>query len=347
MPRITQKEIANIAGVSQGTVSIVLGNSPLIERIPLKTREQILEIAAKNGYQANAAARQLRSGKSELVAILLPKTFSYYFQDLIFCIEKEFLRLGYHCIIMRFDRNAANAAELLRQVMKFEYAGILCLDHYSFDSDLMSSLLQCNQNIVYLDPPNGVKQSSYVSIDYASGAREAVLYLAGIGKKRIALCINDLNFISMKGRNSGYIEGLAESGFDFNPKLRWVAQDFDMSGADDSNLYNITEHIIKDIIIKEKTDAVILSNDEWAVVLIKALKHRGYRIPEDIAIVGYGDFKSLCWACEPEITSISHGNAEIASALSGLLIKGIAGDDKKARQNRVIVKSYLVPRKSA
>lgn len=343
--RITQKEIAKLAGVSQSTVSIVLGNLPMIARIPESTRRKILKISASTNYRTNPVARQLRLGKkSEIIAVIVSAVFSYYLQDLILAIERILSSRGYDIIILRLDTDDASLEMKLKNMLRHDYHGIICLEHFSkHGASLIPKVLKQYDNTVYLEKPEGVKTDKYVSINYASGVVEAIKALSERGRNRIALCLNDMVYPSMKGRFSGYKNGLKKCGISFDPSLCWFAADYNLSGWDSFPLEEIISRIYDDIIRRQNANAVIASNDEWAVALVKILRKKGSNIPREISVVGYGDFHSLCWACEPELSTISHGNLEIAANICRIVLNG--GKSKLIAP--VTIESHFVSRESS
>ncbi len=342
--KITQKELAKLANVSQSTVSTILSNLPLISRIPKKTQRIVLDLAASRNYIRNSLARQLRIAKSDIVGVIVPHVFSYYLQDLLIAIESCLFKEGYSMVVLKINKEDINVGENLRKMIGYNYHGIICLEHFSKNDPFqILKILSSYGNIVYLDKPTGLVSQRYVSVNYAAGIAEAVQHLVERGRKRIALCLNDRIYLSMKGRLAGYRTGLKRCGIPYNHSLCWCASDYELSGQDASPLSDIALHIYGDVIKELKADAIITSNDEWAVALIKTLRGNGHKVPGEISVVGYGDISSLCWACEPELSSISHGNTDIAFHICRLVLTSKGSDDNKI----VNVKSRLVIRQSS
>ena len=346
--QITQKELAKLANVSQSVISLVLNNSPLKARIPQQTRNRVLEIARQHNYRVNPVARQLRSGQSRLINVVSPVVFSHERVNMIPLIETELSRAGYHIMISRLDSEVKNIVETLRTIMTFGFAGTIALDLFEEyvppkGQPSVCQVLSEYNNVIFLQCPADVEDFTAVEVDYAAGVTEAVRELVARGRRRIALALNDDYRPSMIGRLQGYRRGLESCGLPYDPQLCWVAESAGMIGLDGSRPEHFAEHFDRQLLIGRNADAIITSNDEWAVAVIHVVRRRGVSVPEELSVVGYGDNPDLCWACEPELTSISHGNIELAVKLAGRLLSSLAGVTVGGSE---VVKSYLVVRNS-
>ncbi len=347
--RVTQREVALRAQVSQGVVSVVLNNAPTLHLILPETRERVLQAARELDYRVNLCARQLRSGKSRLVNIVSPVLFSHHLQNLIPLIETELSKAGYRIVISRLNDRDPGILESVRDVMSMDFAGTIVLDHFdSYSPEVSRRVLAAfaeYSRVVYLRPPPGYEDECHaVDIDYAVGMRQAVAHLQQHGRRRIALALNDLTCSPMQGRKDGYCRQLRASGQGEVAELVWVAAESGMVGLDGSRPEFIARRFYEQVIAPNRVDGVITSNDEWAVALIKVLRREGIRVPDEIAVVGYGDNPDLCWASEPELSSINHGETRVARELAELLLL-VMEDDLKPTVRRV--ESFFVPRASS
>ena len=125
--KVTQKMIAELAGVSRSMVSLVVNNSQ--KPIHRETRERILAIVERYGYKVNPLALQLRSGKSRFVNIVVSKDSGYQVQRMIEHLEERLSRNGYLVLLSRINPHAEDAPSVLRAFMGFDFAGTIVLDH--------------------------------------------------------------------------------------------------------------------------------------------------------------------------------------------------------------------------
>ena len=160
--------------------------------------------------------------------------------------------------------------------------------------------------------------------------------------------LNDINCDATKGRFAGYCAGILEAGYPMRPELCWTAEDYQLCGWEGADPAPVVERIMATVVKDRQPDAIIAANDPWAVELIQALKQNKFRVPEDIAVIGFGDYAGYCQSSTPRLTSISHGNDAIIAALvelvDGLVNNRLTGSEADLTDREV--KSFLVERES-
>ena len=180
--KVTQKMIAELAGVSRSMVSLVVNNSQ--KPIHRETRERILAIVERYGYKVNPLALQLRSGKSRFVNIVVSKDSGYQVQRMIEHLEERLSRNGYLVLLSRINPHAEDAPSVLRAFMGFDFAGTIVLDHLfcGYEQNAPVTLArQINRyrNVIFLNRLPVRMKHNFVPIDYGRGVREAVRHLPG------------------------------------------------------------------------------------------------------------------------------------------------------------------------
>lgn len=316
--QVTQKQIAEETGVSQGIVSAVLRNAAMSDRISDTTKRRILEVARKYNYPIYHCVRRDRRQRDNIIGIIIKNERSQFYQDLIFLLNEELERMNYRTIISRVDLEVPDPdlGGFIDRILDYNYAGVISLGHYSPRfPDLVPKKLEFYHNAVFLNTPRGIGDVPCVRIDYGAGVREAVNFLMKQGRKRIALCLNDISCDATKGRFAGYCAGIAENGGQVLPELCWSAEDYGMCAWEGAELDKILPRAMKTLVLEQKPDAIIAGNDLWAVGMIHQLRKHRIKVPEEVAVVGYGDFHYCCWSCNPQLASINHGNRQIADAL--------------------------------
>ena len=187
-------------------------------------------------------------------------------------------------------------------------------------------------------------KSYFVPIDYGRGVREAVRHLHAAGRKRIFLAVNDLDNGPARGRLEGFKEGLADVGVKFQRESCWNADEFGLSYATEEYRIPRSARIYEELVVNRKADAIIAHNDFWAAPLIKYLKKQQVRIPDDVAVVGYENIRPLCFACDPELSSISLNIELLADELVRLLLAGLRDGELPEQPP---VRTRFIPRESA
>lgn len=349
--QVTQKQIAVETGVTQGIVSAVLRNSPACDRISNETRRHILETARKYHYPIFHCYRKESQQKNNIIGIIVKKEKSQFYQDLTFLLNEKLEKIGYRTIISRVDLESGDPdlSSFIDRILDYNYAGVICIGHYSpCLPSLLPKKLEFYHNSAFLNTPRDIGDAPCVRIDYGAGVREAVNALIKQGRKRIALCLNDIACDATKGRFAGYCAGLSENGLPILPELCWTSEDYGMRAWEGDELDKIIPHAMRTLVFELKADAIIAGNDLWGAGLIHQLHKHRIKVPEDIAVIGYGDFHYCCWSSTPRLASINHGNEAIADALIRMiddLIRGNRTRDEIAA-NPVDVKSFFCPRAS-
>lgn len=307
---ITQQQLADLAGVSRSTVSLVIGNS----RKPIhpETRRRVLELAEKYHYQVNPLARQLRSGESSFVNIVTVRHSGYHVYNTIGELENILSEKGFHTMLSHIDPNSPEVEKTIQSMMAFRFAGTLLLDNFGSNDDKdpskLSKVFSRYPNVVFFNQAN----RAGITIDYEIGITEAFCELHKRGRKRIFMALNDAINQAQKQRKDGFLRGMHLCGLEENANHIWIAEDHNLQQVAVSpmqeRMQRRWELLYKTLICEEKADAILLSNDEWAVHFMHYLQHQKVSIPDDVAIIGNDNVELLCNASNPTLSSIGYDN---------------------------------------
>ncbi len=340
--RISQKEIARLANVCQAAVSAVLNpNNRGNTKVGAEARERILQIAAEHNYRPNLQARILRGdGRSNLIGILINPQISQFFYDLLLPLEGALRTRHKRMIIGQLGNDVVESELVLQSFIDYNLDGVLVLHHDICERErLFRTYLPLLPTAVFLDPPIGVTGGRIVSVDYSCGVREAVEHLAAAGRQRIALCMNDALFLSMRQRLAGYRQGMLLIDRKPEESLLFIKAP---ESESESAFAELIAEAVEQLIVRNRADAVICGNDEWALAMLKELNRRGIAVPDEVALVGYGNVHNICRATSPELTSIHHGMEELAGKLVAALTDPEAGREP-VHSKLVIRQSTITP----
>ncbi|GGI95326.1 catabolite control protein A [Alicyclobacillus cellulosilyticus] len=263
----TIRDIARLAGVSYSTVSKALNDSPLVKPA---TKQRILEIARAVNYQKNIPAAQLATGKSMVVGIVFEDIANPLFAHMAARLIDRFDENGYQAILSM----AAQAGKLYRH---------LCVDGILYWGGAMNpsavSELQDTAVPVVVFGADDHHHLPSVTVDRAEGIRMAIHHLVEQGHRRIGFV----------GRAEGvkfqaYIDGLNNLGLPHQPA--WVLH------CHHTWREAYTAMLQCDMGADAPT-AWIGSNNQVARGALRALLHRGLRVPEDVSLVGYDDLPEM------------------------------------------------------
>lgn len=222
MARITQKEIARLAGVSQATVSFVLNGSTADHmRIPHETRERILKVIEETGYVADPVARRMAKGRNKILGVFtyeaaFPRALADFFAPFLFGIEVAAQSKGYDLLLMTSAaRTEDGRKQLFDGANRLKLADGCLLLGRQFDSAELARLLKEEFPFVAVgrrDDPTPGAAVPYVGADYAAATRSLVALAKTHGHRRFAFVGVTCGAESIADRWAGFSGGLSEGG---------------------------------------------------------------------------------------------------------------------------------------
>jgi DNA-binding LacI/PurR family transcriptional regulator len=334
--RVTSQDVADAAGVSRTTVSLVLNNVTGVQ-ISEETRTRVRESAIKLGYVPNAAARALASRRAQIFGLLLTRRPHHIASDLFLSQILDGLIETAHKndtrLLIDIVQPEHQEAEYLELVRAKRIDGLILSGPRS-DDQALHALAKDGFPTVLIGQLPGTNFHS-VDVDNRAAARSAVAHLIKLGHKQIA-CITNAKptYTASIERLMGYRDALEIGGIPYDEKLVRYG-DFDLeSGFTQMSdlLYSTTP-----------PTATFIASDTVALGAMAAIRKRGLRIPEDIALVGFDDLPLASYT-SPPLTTIHLPALELARQAGEMLVQLLGG--KKTRQKHVILETHLVVRES-
>ena len=342
----TQADVANAAGVSQGAVSAVLGqwNGERL-RLSDETIKKIKITAESLGYSTNRAAQQLRGHASRLLALLVGRGSPPVLFDRLSALEDEASSRGYRVLIVRTDHNPERMKNHVADLKARGVDGIICMSHeYYADPSYVPKMLSDFKRVLYLRQPL-VDNAAWILIDGASCIYQAIAHLRKQGRSRICVQIADEVHPAYVDRLNAYLDSMSKCEPDLGRELVWI---YDCKRCLDPQEPNedVMNSVIDHYIVAGKADSIILTNDNWAAMMIKVLKRRGLRVPEDVSVIGQGNFL-VGTLIDPELTTLDPCTNEFAKTAIDTLVEWIEDDNPAPEGEVVSIKPKLVVRASA
>ncbi|HWE64537.1 MAG TPA: LacI family DNA-binding transcriptional regulator [Chloroflexota bacterium] len=308
------KDVAAHAGVSAQTVSNVIRGKHA--RVGDDTRRQVLAAIEALGYRPNAAARSLRQARIGLIALAIPDLVNPYYADLGHTIVAEAAAYGYTVLLdhTRFDRTS--------EFQIISGLGSPAIDGVILDLQLLEQMdLQAQpprMPLVLLGEHLLDAPYDHVAIDNVAAAHGATRHLLGMRRRRIAAIGVDRRKADGAAmlRLRGFLQALEEAGQAADPALLLHCDEWHRTGG--------AQAMRRLLALAEPPDAVFCFNDLLAIGAMRALHEAGYRIPHDVAVVGFDDIEEGHFAT-PSLTTISPAKAEIGRLAVELLMSRIDG----------------------
>lgn len=319
MKKVTMLDIAEKAGVSKATVSMVLNKRD--KSISDDTRNRILKLAKDMNYIPNSLARGLNTKKTETIGIIVPDITNPFFSEMARAIEDVASILGYNVIFCNSDNEIKKENKYVKLLISKLVDGVIFIPGgKSFDN--LQILINNNVPFVLVDRyVEGYEKFYGVYCQNKLGITKAVDYLVTNGRKKIAFVRGPHSVETSTQRLEGYIETMKKYKL-FNETLIFE-NEFTIEGGIET-----TKEILD---MTEQVDSIIYSSDIMAFGGIKVLIKRGFKIPKDISVIGYDNIE-MSEFIEPELTTVSQPIYEMGKCACELLINIINGKTIEKKQ---------------
>jgi LacI family transcriptional regulator len=334
--RVTSQDVADFAGVSRTTVSLVLNDVEGINISP-ETRQKVRDAAEKLGYIPNATAQALATRRARAIGLVMTRSPHHIASDtflpqilagLLDVVKQHKLRLLIESVEAEHqDRvylelaRAKHIDGMILLTPRIDDIGLKKLEEVDIPSVLMGKL--ADSNLFSVD------------VDNRQAAKKAVKYLLGLGHTRIA-CISNAppSYSASPDRILGYKDALLEAGIPPDDELIQFA-DFDPQSG-----FKCMQTLLSSGI---NFTAVFVASDNVAMGAKSALREAGLRIPEDVSIIGFDD---IPWArySDPPLTTIRLPAQELASEACMVLLGLMKGSEPK--EQHTVLDTELVVRRS-
>ena len=285
--KVSINDIAKEVGLSTTTVSRVISGKGEQYRISKASQEKILEAAKKMRYVPNFFAANLRTGKSNTVALIVPSLSNPFFAAIASGLNAEIRKYGYTTIICDSDENLENERKELELLNSRNIEGLIIVPsgnqwkHIQELHDQELPLVCIDRYFENLDLP-------YVSTDNYDGAYHVTKYLIDNGHKSIACIQGVKESTPNRLRIKGFKEALEQSGIN----NYWVVGDeFSLQ-----NGYLETKLLMQQ---KVKPTAIFTLSNTIAMGCMKALKEENIRIPEDVSMITFDEHPYLDFLYTP------------------------------------------------
>ena len=292
-PRIS--DVAQAAGVSASTVSLVLNDAP--SRISAVTRLRVREAAEKIGYRPSSLARGLRTRQTRTVGLISDQIATTPFAGRMLAGAQDAAREnGRLLLLVDTAGDPAVERDSISALAAHQVDAMIYASMYHRVVPAPEGLVK---ETVFLDcRPSQASHSAVVPDDQAGG-RAAVRELIAAGHRRIAYVDSNESGVLASGlRLTGYREALAAAGLEADPALHVRGDTTALGGR------TATDELL-DLPAEKRPTAVFAFNDRMAAGVYVAAHRRGLRIPQDLSVVGYDDQQLVAAELDPPLTTIA------------------------------------------
>ena len=304
---VTIVDVAREANVSYSTVSRVVNNFPYIKP---ETRERVEAAMMKLGYVANLKARSLAGGRSQIVGMLIYELDTSYHVEIVKGVDAEIANSGYDLMLSTTHKRKGKESTYVTQLTQGMADGLLIvlprnLEAYKGDLD------QKRFPYVLIDHP-GLGCNTVLTANW-QGAYDATKYLIELGHRRIGFVMGLIEIASAQDRLAGYQTALRDYGLWVDPELICKGDFLEQSGY---------EAVLKFLALAQPPTAVFASSDMCAFGVMKGVQEAGWRVPEDISVVGFDDIPEASYM-RPRLTTVRQPLRRMGQVATRILIEHI------------------------
>ncbi|RAK05127.1 LacI family transcriptional regulator [Halanaerobium saccharolyticum] len=326
--QITLKDIARMADVAESTVSRALNDKPGVGR---ETKLKILKIAKENNYRPNQLARGLAAKKTNMLAVIMAEMDSPGNIEIVKSIEKAAEKQGYQIILCNTNNQEEKEKSYLSLLESNQVDGAIFIGGKLVGSHLLRASFSQENAIVLVNRLAEENFFTSVLTDYSQGIYKAVEHLVEQGFKKISLVCGDKGDLIEEEKIDGYKSALTEAGLEVNDDLIFS------TSVDRQAGYDVFLEIIEGDVIP---DAFISTRELTTIGLVEAIKMGGYFIPDDFAVVGYGD-NILTSVIDPPLTVLSEPVEKLGEDSLNFLLKLIK-EELDSQQIKVLTPELII-----
>lgn len=314
--RTSLKDLADKLGVSIATVSRALRNS---HEVGEEMTQKVKKLAKELNYRPNPFAQSLRKEAPRVIGVIVPNLVTHYYAAVLDGIEDYASKLGYSVISSNSHEDHEREAQALDNFLNMHVEGIIaCLALDTTDYSHFEQLHEMGVPLVFFARCCLEDMFSQVVGNGDVAAQEATQHMIETGSRRVAFIGGPNHLDMVRRRKHGYLEALRENRIPIDRDLVVCDKiDFDVAR-------NATLRLLEG---ENPPDAILAFNDIITYAAFDAIKSKGLRIPEDVAIIGFTDGDTAAFVT-PRLSAIMDQAHVQGTKACQLLMKSINGDEK-------------------
>lgn len=311
---VTVKDVARQAGVSITSVSNFLNNR--MGEMSDETRQRIAEAIQSLGYHPNSVARQLKTGKTPILGLLLPTVVNPYFGELAVALDVEAQKRGFRVILCNTQRQSEREFAFVQELVAYGVRGILAGSVLE-NTDAMGLLIEQGVAFVLFEAfgeYKSIDRVDVVSMDNEKAMELAVAQLAALGHRSLAYVTATPLTPHRVARMQGFQSSCRKHGIESSPVITDQNIIMHASSHNDADLAMFGRAVARHITtMQPRPTGVVAMNDLVALGMLAAFQAGGVNLPQDMSIIGIDDIQ-LAEFSYPALTSVRQPYEEIAQA---------------------------------
>ncbi|MBL8598305.1 MAG: LacI family DNA-binding transcriptional regulator [Devosia sp.] len=316
--RATIRDVARIAGMSTASVSRTLKDP---DSVRPETRRKVAEAAQSLGYRLNRMAIDFRTGRSHTIMVLVPNIANPFYSAFFKGIEEAALERGYIVLIGDTDDDEFRETGYFGMVASGRCDGLIA--HIGKFPSEFATLIEAGTlgvPVVSCNPDAGIEVPT-VRVDNYQAAQLAAEHLLSLGHRRFGQVVAFMQYRDSQTRRTSFVEAITKAGASWSDEME-IAGDLTIASGRAAARKLMSS--------KTKPTAIFALNDEMAIGVVHELEAMGYRVPQDVSVVGFDDV-DIAGAFSPALTTLrvprrSWGNAACVKLLDLLDGRSVSAD---------------------
>jgi LacI family transcriptional regulator len=325
----TIRDVAQAAKVSTATVSAVLNDSAYVSA---ELRGRVLAAIRELNYSPSLAARNLKRGRSQLIALVVADLANPFFSRVVYAAEAAVAAWGYSLLVFNSDEKPDAERRILTRIRTLSCDGVVLVpvgdstEHLQNDADGKPMPTVLFGRTVIDD------QSDTVTIDNIAAGRQATEYLLDLGHTRLGTITGPLHLTTGRGRLDGMLAAMASRGLTLEP--RYIRSgEFREDAA-----YSVTRSLLEQ---PDRPTALYVASGLMALGAMRAVADLGLRCPADISIASTDTIPGI-GGLRPRLTRTEHPLVDMTNEAVRLLVDRIRRGSEVEQRNIVFQPSLVV-----
>lgn len=322
MSSVRIKDVAKLAGVSTATVSHVINKTRFVSD---QTKRRVLGAIESVGYTPNIYARNLASGQSRTLGLIISDITNPFFPDVVKSVQEKALELGYDVIVLNTNYNPQRDASYVQRLLELRVRGVMILTT-EMDLSTVERLSSRKITVVFLDIGKVGPHTSNIRVNYEKGVHQAVEHLLELGHRHIAFISGPAHFKSARIRRQAFLRTMKKYRASLHAEPVIYEGDFKLESG---------QRAVKELLAsKHRPTAIIAANDLMALGVLRELGRAGLQVPKDVSVIGCDDIW-LARLTDPQLTTIMIPRAEIGNAAVEAVLRNNSAKGQAGREIRI------------
>lgn len=331
--RISIYDVANLAKVSQSTVSRVLNNYPYVKKT---TKEKVLRAIEELGYSPSEIARSLASNKTNTIGLIVEDISNSFYSETAHIILREAQRYDYEVIIIDSETSESDFKKAVNSLIGKRVDGIIVASIRRNNKEIIKLFDSGFPVLTYNRKIYKEGYENHVVLDNFLGAKLALKHLTDLDHTRIAYISGPVIYSTFYERLEGYKSFLEENSIEFDETI--VFRDTLIY----EDVYNFSKKLMRS---SNPPTAFFASTDNMALAIMEAAVSEGLDIPGDVSVIGFDDI-DIASNFYIGLTTVTQQKEKMATIVLEKLINKIEGTSISNNGVNIILKPQLIVRKT-